>query len=295
MAQHDRPSGELYELLDRFPGLEIDGFYSDEYTYGSLTGGDKSHYYSHEEDSPCRQLILKADSFRQLGPDSGALQELREFVSEWSSFRNLFEGNDEFDDESVSMKLIQQCAHGDQEMLEYHKAFLRSLNAPKDFILEAWDYHESAIRHEIWGDQRIPSEEVGRAEVEAFMANLRRMKEMELEEVMEDLPALNVVTLEVADSDGNNALHLAAGRGLLAQAPDEFLTLDNLLIENDAGQTPISLAHESGNLEQLPGACRDEEVLRDHPRQQYIDHLIEKGRSELAAEIVRNFPTLKVS
>ncbi|MFP6901010.1 MAG: leucine-rich repeat domain-containing protein, partial [Opitutales bacterium] len=280
-------SGEMADLASKFHGLEINGYYNDSYGGGALYSGIEKSYEA-DRNRTCLYVVMA--SLEQAGDpfNNSTVQALCEHLATVFSAENGGSSSPPF---TMDLDIGDK---GDDAEAEAEKccAYLRSLNAPEDFIVKGVGYMdgEDVFEMKVWGDRYLPSEQVGARDVEAFLEGVVAITGRIPEDIIDKLPDLQATDLAVLDENNGTVLHLAAELGLLDQVPAEFLTLDHLLKENYHDQTPISLAIESGNLEQLPEAYRDENFSRNNERQQYFEQLIENGQESLAIEIARSFP-----
>ena len=290
--------GELADLSAKFPELEIDGYYRDEYSFGSLYGGSKSYEYSHNSDGGGRSLEIVVGSLRHLGADmSDAADALFSFIGKSGPYAGDGWGTTTPPDDSNYAASLEFSLNDDarpledEELCQHFQSHLKSLGAPKDFIVKIKEYYgDTNCELPVWGEQHVHFKKVAKAEVDEFMVKVHAILAREPEDLLDNLEELKLADLGITDSKDSNVLHYAADLGLLDQLPDEFLTTEYLLTENDHRETPIALAIESGNLEQLPEPFCDENFPRNHERQQYLQQLMKDGREDLALEIARNFP-----
>ena len=289
--------GEMGDLARKFPNVEIDGWYRDEYSSGSLCGGEKSYGSSHGEDGEGRCLQVDVGSLRRAGVGLQAAMDLfSTALVNVASLRWLEESGsstpcDEDYPPNIDFSLEEECEFEDEDLCDRVCRALRSIDAPKDLVVKVNDYHGNVLCEEkVWGDDHIPFKQVRPEQVDSFFESLNAIQEVSPEDLLNKLPDLTVADLSVVDGHENNILHYAAENGTLAEVPGELLTFENLLGKNCAEQTPVSLAHDNGHGHQLPEKYRDENFPRDHARKLFIEKLIKEGKEDLAMQIIQNFP-----
>jgi len=289
--------GEMGDLSRKFPEIEINGWYKDAYSYGSLYGGVKSYESSYGEDGEGKSISIEVGSFRKIKIDLSSAMSL--FSSTFNRIGHLAwleeEGSSTPYDEDfppcIEFSIETDCHLSDAEICEQICVALRSIDAPQDLVVQLKDYEgEDILGQPVWGEEHLSVEEVQPETVVLFMKKLTELSELSLVPFLSKLPNLTIADLAVVDSDGNNILHLVAEEGLFNQVPKELITQENLFRKNQFDQTPISLAHENDHRQQLPKEYRDENYMRDYEREEFIQKLLEDGKDDLAAHVIRNFP-----
>lgn len=289
-------SGELGDLGRKFPNVEIEGWYRDEYSSGSMYGGEKSHENSHGEDGEGRGLQVEVGSLRRAGVGlQPAMDLFSTALVNVASLRWLEESGsstpcDEDYPPSIDFSLEEECEFEDEDLCDRVCQALRSMDASKDLVVKVNDYYGNVLCEErVWGNEHIPFKQVRPEQVDSFIENLNAILEVSPEDLLNKLPELTVADLSVVDSNENNILHFAAENGKLDEVPDELLTFENLLCKNCSEQTPVSLAHDNEHGHQLPQEYQDENFSRDYKRKEFVERLIEEGKEDLAIHIIRNF------
>jgi hypothetical protein len=291
-------AGEMGDLGRKFPNLEINGWYRDEYSSGSLYGGEKSYESSHGEDGGGRSLQVEVGSLRRAGMGlSPAMQLFSSTLVRIGHFGWLEESGSSTPYEEdcppcIDFSIEDECDLGDEEICKRVCEALRSMDAPKDLVLKLNEYYGDCLCEEqVWGNDHIPFKQVRADQVDVFLEKMNAILEVSPENMLDRLPELTATDLGVIDDDNdNNVLHYAAEQGTLDQVPEALLTRKNLLCKNYAEQTPVSLAHDNGHGHQLPEEYRDENFSRDYKRKEFVERLIEEGKDDLATHIIRNFP-----
>jgi hypothetical protein len=290
-------SGEFADLGRKFPNVEIEGWYRDEYSSGSMYGGEKSCENSHGEDGEGRGLQVEVGSLRRAGVGlqpamdlfSTALGNIGRFG--WLEEAGGMTPDDENYPPDIDFSIEEECDLGDEEICERICEALRSMDAPKDLVVKVNDYHGNVLCEEkVWGDEHIPFKQVRPEQVDSFIESLNAVLEVSPEDLLNKLPELTVADLSVVDENENNILHYAAENGTLDEVPGELLTFENLLGKNCAEQSPVSLAHDNGHGHQLPEEYRDENFSRDYKRKEFVERLIGEGKEDLAIHVLSNFP-----
>jgi hypothetical protein len=289
--------GELCDLARKFPSIEIDGWYRDEHSYGSLYGGVKSFEHSHGEEGGGRSLELEVGSLRYASIGlSEAMEMLCTCIDKVGRFEWLEESGsstpcDENYPPAISFSIEEDCELEDEEICELLCQSLRTIECPKDMVVKVNEYYgELLCEKKVWEAEYIPFKQVRVEKVDSFIENLHSISEITPAAMLDNLPSLMESDLGLVDDQENTVMHYAAERGLLAQIPNELLTAKNLLRENYDDKTPILIAQENGYAQQLPEECRDENFSRDHDRKEFIEKLISEGKQDLAMKILRNFP-----
>jgi hypothetical protein len=291
-------AGEMGDLGRKFPNLEINGWYRDEYSSGSLYGGEKSHESSHGEDGGGRSLQVEVGSLRRAGMGlqqsmdlfSTALGNIGRFG--WLEESGGMTPDDENYPPGIDFSIEEECELEDEDICERICVALRSMDAPKDLVVKINDYYGNVLCEEkVWGDDHLPFKQVRPEQVDVFLEKMNAVLEVSPKDMLNRLPELTAADLGVIDDDNdNNVLHYAAEQGTLDQVPEELLTGKNLLCKNYAEQTPVSLAHDNGHGHQLPEEYRDENFSRDYKRKEFVERLIREEKDDLATHIIRNFP-----
>ena len=289
--------GEMGDLANKFPSIEIDGWYRDEYSYGSLYGGVKSFEHSHGEEGGGRSLELEVGSLRYAGIGlSEAMEMLCSGIYKVGRFEWLEESGsstpcDENYPPAISFSIEDDCELEDEEICELLCQSLRTIECPKDMVVKVNEYYGDLLcEKKVWETEYIPFKQVRVEKVDSFIENLHSLTEITPAAMLDNLPSLLESDLGLVDDHENTVMHYAAERGLLDQIPDELLTAKNLLRANYDDKTPILIAQENGYGQQLPEECRDENFSRDHDRKELIEKLISEGKQDLAMKILRNFP-----
>lgn len=289
--------GEMGDLARKFPDVEIDGWYSDEYTKGSLYGGSKSQEFSHDEDGEGRTAQVRVGSFR-LASDGldAAMQSLPAALLQACPFLEDEHGSsipyDANEPPCIDFGLSDECELEDEEACSEICRVLRSMGAPKDLSVNLKSYYgDSLCEQEVWEEESKDSTQVEGSEVDAFIESMNETSSITPDELLDNLGNLKPSDLSVIDEDTNeNVLHRAAEKGVLNEVPQELLTLESLLRPNAYDQTAICVAFEYNNQDQLPEKFRDANLPRDYKRSLILEGFLMEGRRELVEEILDNFP-----
>lgn len=289
--------GELCDLARKFPRVEVNGWYKDSYSCGSLYGGEKSCESSLGENGEGLSVEVEISSFRKVKIGfSDAIDLLVNCFEKSGSFDWLqYSGHsvceDENDPAEMYFSIDDDCELEEREINDRICQTLRSWNCPKDFIVNLKDYDGNDLfESKVWPNDHLPFNQVSVERANDFIENLCRLCETSPEEFLDRLSDLTQRDLNLTDDEGNSILHFGAIKGLLKQIPAEFLTLSNLLRKNNIDQSPISLSHEYGFGYQLPEEFSDPNFCRDYERKIFIENLISNGNHELAEQILDNFP-----
>jgi len=290
-------SGELADLSRKFPNVEIEGWYRDEYSSGSMYGGEKSYENSHGEDGEGKGLQVEVGSLRRAGVGlQPAMDLFSTALVNVASLRWLEESGsstpcDEDYPPNIDFSLEEECEFEDDDLCDRVCQALRSMDAPKDLVVKVNDYYGNALCEEnVWGDGHIPFKQVRPEQVDSFIERLNAILEVSPEDLLDKLPDLTVADLSVVDGHENNILHYAAENGTLDEVPGELLTFENLFCKNAGEQSPVSLAHDNGHAHQLPEEYRADNFSRDYKRKEFVERLIGEGKEDLAIHVLSNFP-----
>ncbi len=289
--------GELSDLSRKFPDIEINGWYRDEYSYGTLYEGEKSNENSHGDEGEGLSVEIEVGSLRKV--KIGLSETIDLLVSAIDKNGSIgcieYQGHSISDDENeppeMYFSIENDIAMEESEICNRLCEILRTWMAPKDFTVKVMDYHGSVLSEsKVWPDNPLSFKQVSSEDAENFIENLIGICEVSPEELLDRLSDLSERDLSLKDDDENTVLHLAASQGLLNQVPFGLLSLSNLIGKNNIGECPISLAHDHGHSYQLPDDYKDPNFCRDYERKNFVENLMSKGQEELARHIIANFP-----
>ena len=290
-------SGELSDLSRKFPDIEIDGWYRDEYSSGPLYEGEKSYENSHGDEGEGLSVEIEVGSLRKVKIGlSDAIDLLVNAIDKNGSIGYIeYHGHSVSDDENeppeMNFSIENDIGMEESEICNRLCEILRTWMAPKDFTVKIMGYHGDVLfESKVWQDDYISFKQVSSEDAENFIENLTGICEVSPEELLDRLSELSERDLSLKDDDENTVLHLAAEKGLINQVHSDLLNLSNLIRKNNIGECPISLAHDHGHSYQLPDDYRDPNFCRDYERKNFIENLMSKGQEELARHIIANFP-----
>lgn len=286
--------GEMGDLLRKFPEVEIDGWYQDEYGKGPLHEGEKSCESGTEQ----RSLTIEVGSFRKASMGWDEINNKDLFTDAFEKAYPLLEecgsGTSTPHDEDCPPQIeydMTELSPDSEEICSEVCKTLRDMGAPKDFKVKLYEAWGDEFEQEVWGENSRDTKLVSVEEVDAFLERCLNEYSATPEDLLEKLPELKLADLLIKDKEyGENVLHLAAEKGLLDKVPEELLTQDELFRVNAYGHSPLELAFENNHEHQLPEAFQKESLYEDLKRKRFLDEWMKNERKDLVEEVLESFP-----
>jgi hypothetical protein len=288
--------GEIDDLQSRFPNLEMEGYYSDEYSAGELGGSEK---WGGDKDEDCPMFCLKL-IFPSLSKANGwqgySFRDLGDYVFENLSLFSYDSGSCENPQNLKDPVTISFCCEENEvvkdDLWREVKVFLRRLHAPHDVILVEECYYSASTlkKEELWGKDSKDSSRVKASEVMVFLDALAADEDSSPWDLMDNLDSLIENDLNYLDEKENNVIHCAAISGNLKSISKTFLTAEKLLEKNQDGLSSIDLAIQHGYQDQLPEGVQGPNFESLYSQSKVLKQLEENGYAGLVSRIHRNFP-----
>ena len=289
--------GEIYDLLSRFPGLEIDGHYKDEYTAGELEYGYIKSQGDKSEDTPMICLKIALPSLYKSGGWQGKkFSSLGDFVFPLLAPFYYEGGSTSYPYNQNNLVTCEYYCEADEdlkvELWEETIQYLKKLRVPRDTLLiEECYYRETVMREEkVWGQESEDSSKVTKYEVDTFLNALDPANASTPKDLLDYPDELILNDLEFSDEDGNNVMHLAAISGKLKEFPPAFFTTENFLVKNKHGLSVRELAIENGYADQLPESIKMENFEELFKQASLLQKLKENGNHQAVQNIINSFP-----
>ena len=287
-------NGEIADLKRKFPQIEVEGWYKDEYSSGPLYDGEKSYEDDLSEDEGNNSLVVEVGSLRRSQRGLRHAMDLFEsalpkiFPSLELDYYSDSIPNDPSYPPLIYLSFSNSNNLSDEETVALVAERLKQLSAPQDFVIKVCDHYDNELARSQLGD--IDSLNIGESDVSEF--------EKKLEEILAITPKIfssepsNLKSHEakMTDEDGRTALHYIAENNQLDCVPVELLTAENIFKEDHSGETPASIAQKQSCINHLPQEFQDENFGRDLKRLEYISSLLENGRDDLVDHLLENFP-----
>lgn len=289
--------GDIYDLLSRFSGLEIEGCYSDEHSTGELEYGYEKWGGDKKEENPMFCLHITFPSlYKSSGWNGHTLSSLGDFVFEEFIPFNYDSGSSSYPQSLTDSIILDYSCEADEadkeELWKETIKYLQKLKAPRDTLLSEECYYQGTrLREEkLWGNESKDSTNVSKYEVDKFLNSLDTERELNPKDLLNNPEELILNDLEFSDEEGNNVMHLAAKVGKLKGFTPEFLTTENILIKNNNGFSVRELAIKYGFADQLPELLRMENFEVLHNQALTLQNLKENGNLDVVQKILDNFP-----
>lgn len=290
------PNGEINDLQQRFPCLQIEGYYSDEYTAGKLEGGEK--WGSDKEDENpmfCLNIIFPSLS-KADGWQGYPYKQLSDFLfSRLPSFS--YEGGSFSFPQTIKdpVKLDYNCKADDELKEElWHETvlYLKRLHAPRDVVLQEENYYNANIVRDekLWGEKAKEPTSVSQSDIIKFLDQVEMEENRDPKEFLDQLENIIVSDLDFTDHSGNNLLHLAAVARRFHLIKPEFLNAENLLKKNEDGMSVYQLALEHGCQDHLPSSMQMKDFELYHMQSSPLIKLENLGKASLVRKILKSFP-----
>ena len=289
-------NGEINDLQQRFPFLQIDGYYSDEYTAGELVGGEKMGS-DKEDENPmfCLNIIFPSLS-KADGWQGYPYKQLSDFLfSRLPSFS--YEGGSSSFPQAIKdpVKLDYNCQADDElreELWQETILYLKRLHAPRDVVLQEENYYSAAIVRDekLWGEKAKDPASVTKSDIIHFLDHVKMEENRDPKDFLDQLENIIVSDLDFTDQSGNNLLHHAAVAGRLHLIKPEFLNIENLLKKNEDGESVYQLALRHGCLEHLPSSMQMKDFELYYKQSSSLEKLENMGKMSLVRKILKSFP-----
>jgi hypothetical protein len=287
-------SGEIADLKMKFPQIEVEGWYKDEYSSGPLYDGEKSHEDDLSEDEGNNFLVITVGSLRRSQRGLRLALDLFEtaLTKICPSLELDYYSDSIPDDPTYPPEIYLSFSNpnnlSEEEMVALVTERLKQICAPQDFVIKVCDHYDNELARSQLGD--IDSVNICDSDVSDF--------ENKLEELLAITPKVfscepgNLKSHEakMTDEEGRTALHYIAENNQLDCVPIELLTPENIFKEDHSGETPASIAQKQSCINHLPQECQEKNFGRDLKRLEYISSLSENGRDDLVDHLLENFP-----
>lgn len=287
-------SGEIADLKMKFPQIEVEGWYKDEYSSGPLYDGEKSYENDLSEDEGNNFLVITVGSLRRSQRGLRLAMDLFEtaLTKICPSLELDYYSDTIPDDPTYPPEIYLSFSNpnnlSEEEMVALVTERLKQICAPQDFVIKLCDHYDNELARSQLGD--LDSVNICDSDVSEF--------ENKLEELLAITPKVfscepgNLKSHEakMTDEDGRTALHYIAENNQLDCVPIELLTAENIFKEDHSGETPASIAQKQSCINHLPQEFQEENFGRDLKRLEYISSLSENGRDDLVDHLLENFP-----